>query len=383
MNIRVNLNTNINDGTEVVFRSPVDCSQITGLIVYYIEDGNICSKEFAFADAHGNNVGNIDHLFAENVVVNVILDVTTSMAFVQNADTNAYLEAQLAGKAPISHTKDKNNPHGVTASQVGARPNTWTPTAEEVGARPNTWLPTIEEIGAAPAILRHSSNLTAAGWYKVGTLQTWNHTGSATIHVGGSYSTKSPTAGIVDVAFASYDAKAKTRLQVKVKNQITKVGVTAPADRVFDIYIYYASDARNVAAINVDTVDATFTPVAFEATDITENNMVTVAYLDEYDNPPLEAGVEYRTTEQWNGKPVYTKMVNFGALPNNGQLYAPHGITGLTRVIRCNLTSSSTWTVASYNADITYISINKTNIYISTDNDLSNFSADVQIWYVK
>ena len=88
MNIRVDLNTPITDGTEVVFRSPVDCSQITGLIVYY----NGESKEFAFADAHGNNVGDIDHLFAENVVVKVILDVTTSMAFVQNADTNAYLE---------------------------------------------------------------------------------------------------------------------------------------------------------------------------------------------------------------------------------------------------------------------------------------------------
>ena len=92
MNIRVDLNTPIKDGTEVVFRSPVDCSQVTGLIVYYSDNGNTASKEFSFADAHGYNVGNIDHLFAENVVVKVILDVTTSMAFVQNADTNTYLE---------------------------------------------------------------------------------------------------------------------------------------------------------------------------------------------------------------------------------------------------------------------------------------------------
>lgn len=91
MNIRVDLTTPITDGTEVVFRSPVDCSQITGLIVYY--DGD--SKEFALADAHGNNVGDIDHLFAENVVVKVILDVTHSMAYVQNADTNAYLEGRF------------------------------------------------------------------------------------------------------------------------------------------------------------------------------------------------------------------------------------------------------------------------------------------------
>ena len=96
MNIRVDLNYTIKDGVEVVFRSPVDCSQVTGLKVYYREeDGNTAFREFAFADAHGNNVGDIDHLFAENVVVKVILDVTAGMAFVQNADTNAYLEGRF------------------------------------------------------------------------------------------------------------------------------------------------------------------------------------------------------------------------------------------------------------------------------------------------
>lgn len=92
MNIIVDLNYPIQDGTEIKFRSPVDCSQVTGLIVNY----NGGSQEFVFADAHGNNVGDIDHLFAEDVVVKVILDVTTSMAFVQNADTNAYLEGRFA-----------------------------------------------------------------------------------------------------------------------------------------------------------------------------------------------------------------------------------------------------------------------------------------------
>lgn len=96
MNIKVNYPRTINDGTELVFRSPVDCSQVTGLIVHYPVDDKDASQEFAFADAHGNNVGDIDHLFAENVVVKVILDVTSGMAFVQNADTNAYLEARFA-----------------------------------------------------------------------------------------------------------------------------------------------------------------------------------------------------------------------------------------------------------------------------------------------
>lgn len=95
-NIRVDLDYTIKDGSSVVFRSPCDCTEITGLIVYYITaDGEQTSKEFSLADAHGENVGDIPHLFASDVVVKVILDVTKGMAFVQNADTNAYLEQKF------------------------------------------------------------------------------------------------------------------------------------------------------------------------------------------------------------------------------------------------------------------------------------------------
>ena len=91
--IRVDVNYTIKDGSKIVFRSPVDCSAITGLVVYYpAEDGTDTYKEFVLADAHGHDVGNIDHLFSENVIVKVILDVTAGMAYVQNADTNAYIE---------------------------------------------------------------------------------------------------------------------------------------------------------------------------------------------------------------------------------------------------------------------------------------------------
>ena len=60
---------------------------------------------------------------------------------------------------PASHATDKNNPHGVTAEQIGARPNTWTPSAAEVGATPashatdknNPHGVTVEQIGALPS----------------------------------------------------------------------------------------------------------------------------------------------------------------------------------------------------------------------------------------
>lgn len=37
-----------------------------------------------------------------------------------------------------NHVNNKNNPHGVTASQIGARPDTWMPTAADVGAAKRT-----------------------------------------------------------------------------------------------------------------------------------------------------------------------------------------------------------------------------------------------------
>ena len=96
MNVRVNLNYPIYDGAEVIFRAPCSAADVTGLLLYYPNNGVTTSTVFAFADAHGNNVGDIDHLFAAGAVVKVILDTETSMAFVQNADTNAYLEEKFS-----------------------------------------------------------------------------------------------------------------------------------------------------------------------------------------------------------------------------------------------------------------------------------------------
>ena len=55
----------------------------------------------------------------------------------------------------------------------------------------------------------------------------------------------------------------------------------------------------------------------------------------EYINPRMENGVEYRTTERYEGKPVYTKKVDTGALTNGGYFtYA----SDATRAIRSAVT---------------------------------------------
>lgn len=91
-NIRIDLDSPVIDGQSLVFKSPVNCSDITGLIIYF-PGGS--STIFDFADAHGNNVGSLN-LFSENALVKVLLDTELNRAYVQNADTNAYLEGELA-----------------------------------------------------------------------------------------------------------------------------------------------------------------------------------------------------------------------------------------------------------------------------------------------
>lgn len=96
MNIRVDLNTAIYDGMEVVFKAPCDYAEVVGLTLYYPAGAGTASHNFAFADAHANDLAHLDVLFAKDAVVKVILDLSTNKAFVQNADTNAYLEGRFA-----------------------------------------------------------------------------------------------------------------------------------------------------------------------------------------------------------------------------------------------------------------------------------------------
>lgn len=96
-NIRVDVEFTIQNGTEVSFTAPCDCSEVTGLKVYH-QGG---SKEFAFTDSHGNVLHEIGNVFAAGAVVKVILDVSKGHAYIQNADTNAYIERTFVKKASI------------------------------------------------------------------------------------------------------------------------------------------------------------------------------------------------------------------------------------------------------------------------------------------
>lgn len=111
-NIKLDLSYTIFDGASITFKSPADCSEVTGLRIYYPDsEGIIQFSDFKFADANRNDVTDIDKLFSANAMVKILLDTDSNLAFVQNGDTNAYLEGRF-DKIEKEHAKSNHDHDG-------------------------------------------------------------------------------------------------------------------------------------------------------------------------------------------------------------------------------------------------------------------------------
>jgi hypothetical protein len=108
-----------------------------------------------------------------------------------------------------------------------------------------------------------------------------------------------------------------------------------------------------------------------------------------WENPPMNLGVEHRTTERWNGKAVYTKVFDFGALPNASSKTVAINIP-TTFIVRADhvIHSSDGKVIQSpyFLADGTLVVkhlITGSGIQITTTADYSGYTATFQIWYTK
>lgn len=107
-----------------------------------------------------------------------------------------------------------------------------------------------------------------------------------------------------------------------------------------------------------------------------------------YETPPMRVGVAYRTAECRNGKPVYTKLVDFGSLPANGTKSVDIGI----QASRVFALEGSAYSAASsefipvptgYNGVLgAYAYAWGSDLYVRSTADLSTYSAAFVIKYV-
>lgn len=105
-NIKIELGYPLEDGMSLTFKAPCDGTAVTGLKVYYpkITDSGstTVNKIFSFRDAHLNALASLDNLFMSGATLKVVLDTTNSYAFIQNADTNGYVEGKFDQKLSLS-----------------------------------------------------------------------------------------------------------------------------------------------------------------------------------------------------------------------------------------------------------------------------------------
>ena len=106
----------------------------------------------------------------------------------------------------------------------------------------------------------------------------------------------------------------------------------------------------------------------------------------EWVNPPMTLGVEYRTTERWNGKAVYTKLVNIGLAYEEPSSISISGAKQVVRYVLHDVTNNRPYDCVRY--PNLQISMNESGgsyhftIYRESTVD-SSVQWNVQLWYTK
>lgn len=109
----------------------------------------------------------------------------------------------------------------------------------------------------------------------------------------------------------------------------------------------------------------------------------------EWVNPPMTFGTEYRTTERYNGKPVYAQRIDFGAMPNtSSKMVFFTSSSNIDRALSVTGSSSIGDTIP-YKSDASDISIcvakgvtsTQNYVLIKTSNDQSARTAEAVVKY--
>ena len=216
-------------------------------------------------------------------------------------------------------------------------------TAENVGARPNTWLPTIAEMGAAPAgyglgtigrTIKTSAELDAL-------VVNYNF-----LYAGGNYNDSITIDGYtITYGYGRTDTYNETGGKQTLIPLVPRIDTTLVRYRVSGVWSEW-----------------------------------------EWENPPMVANEEYRTTERYLGKVVYTKLVQFGALPNNTEKSVTAMPAGASLIEAIGIGYGSSYNVAipGYYSIQSFGSTRSSGaLWISTTTDMSGYNGWIKIKYHK
>lgn len=339
--------------------------------------------------------GTITHSW-NGTILTVTSDSGTSSADLKGEKGDTGIRGAQGAEGKVDTSKVYTIEKPPTVEEIGAVPNTRiinnhildkdiNLTAEDVGARDANWLPSAADVGAVPTTrkvndkeLSADITLTAAD-------------------VGARDANWLPTIGDIDAAPAGYGlglAKLLTSADdintIKANGWYHWNGNSKPKN------IPTLSSTNYMSCMRVWTNDGGVCCQEIMDMSDSSNRGLKIqrtiygskAYDWEWVNPPMQLGIEYRTTERYNGKPVYTKIVNLGALPaKNSNIHVATGITA-TKIIRAALQMSDGSLIPyGYNREIISFGVSTATINVYTaDNEYAEYAdktGTAQLWYIK
>ena len=138
--------------------------------------------------------------------------------------------------------------------------------------------------------------------------------------------------------------------------------------------------------------------IGFESTEYPGCYYRMVSGVVEWVNPPMQINVEYRTTERYQGKPVYAKSFNIGALPAgsgaSNRVKITSGISNADSIVDYRLVATDgynfymlpgrfledTFDCWVYGVNL---SNGSPNFYICASKDVSSFTGVLTVKYTK
>ena len=205
-----------------------------------------------------STVARSDHKHPTDTSRAAASDLTALQSLVGDTKVSTQISTAINGIThPVTNVNNKTGAVTLTASDVSARANTWMPTAADVGAAPSGY--GLGESAGRPCSDCNTALLSGI-YYMLGLPSVNNCPTNGYFHYGVLFVERRSTEDIYQtISFKTYKC------------------------------VRYSMDSG------------------------------TTWSEWEWVNPPMDLGVEYRTTERYAGKAVYTQLVDCGNLPNASQ----------------------------------------------------------------
>lgn len=261
---------------------------------------------------------------------------------------------------PVDSVNGKTGNVTLSAADVGARPDNWTPTAADVGALPIGG-------GTLTGALNAGDNLR---------LWTDNEGGNIRVY---------PPSSNTHTDYWEMDSYNGGELRFYASKKSTNTngsGLVFPLRMLTDgsISVGNVAKTRENLGVAPAVADTTYPNCYYR----------TVNGVKQWINPPMIVDTEYCTTECRRGKPVYTKLIEFGTFPNATTKSKPIGIAG-TKICYAEASTFSNATGEYQPLNMGYNGVlgayywvdNAGNLTVRTTSNLTDYYGVFEFKYIK